>query len=266
VGSLGISEKGAVTLKLIPLSHACAVLAFLLLTAPVAAQEDSVANNASADSLAKKAGADSLLQKISLDSVSKKAATDSVIKKTDSDKSELVNIVPGNKKIRAYGWGEYRVNGRCLCCDKINDGDCIYVQTIERTDRERITQIVDGKVEGDTGDKTTYFGGLEKRELPKPVVLLMAEISLGKMYEIRKVIVYTMMDREKHTNFLSNCELGYYDQFGRLLWAGKAESKTYDEPITFEIENPVLTKMLLLRVNGGKNRITEVAIFCGNKK
>jgi hypothetical protein len=244
-------------LKLFPFLHACAVPAFLLLTAPVAAQEDSVANNA---------GADSLPQKIGLDSVAEKVSADSAMKKAGSDKSELVNIVPGNKKIRAYGWGEYRVNGRCLCCDKINDGDCIYVQTIERTDRERITQIIDGKVEGDAGDKTTYFGGLEKRDLPKPVVLLMAEISLGKMHEIRKVIVYTMMDREKHTNFLSNCELGYYDQFGRLLWAGKAVSKKYDEPITFEIENPVFTNRLLLRVDGGKNRITEVAIFSGNKK
>jgi hypothetical protein len=250
---------------------ASTLLVFSLLTVQVASVQ--VANRE--DSIAKKADTDSLLQKINLDSVMKKTGTDSVVKNASEspllkkaviNKTELVNIVLGNKKIRAYGWGEYRVNGRCLCCDNMNDGDCIYVQTIERTDKERITQIVDGKIEGDAGDNRSYFGDLKKRDLPKPVTLLMAEISLGKMYEIRKVIVYPMMDKEKHTNFLSNCELGYYDQFGRLLWVGKAENKKYGEPITFEIENPVFTKMLVLRVNGGKNRITEVAIFSGNKK
>jgi len=252
MGSLGFSKKGVAALKLF--SGLCA---FSLLTAPVAAQEDTLFQKISLDSLTKKD---------TTDSVAKKAGADSLTRKTVIDTSEPVNIVLENKKIRAYGWGEYRVNGRCLCCDKLNDGDCIYVQTIERTDRERITQIVDGKIEGDTSDKTTYFGGLQKRDLPKPVTLLMAEITLGKMYTISKVIVYTMMNKEKHTNFLSNCELGYYDQFGRLLWVGKKESIQYDEPITFEIENPIFTKMLLLRVDGGKNRITEAAIFSGGKK
>lgn len=250
-------------------------LVFSLLAVQVAAREDSLAEkavmdsvpqNISVDSLAKMAGGDSAAASMSADSAVKKAPAVSPSKKAVIDKSGLVNIVPGNKKIRAYGWGEYRVNGRCLCCDNMNDGDCIYVQTVERTDRERITQIVDGKIEGDANDNTTCFGGVQKRDLPNPVTLLMVEISLGKMHEISKVIVYTLMDKEKHTNSLSNCELGYYDQFGRLLWVGKAKSKKYDEPIAFEIENPVLTKMLILKVDGGKNRITEVAIFSRNKK
>lgn len=232
-------------------------LVISLLTVQVAAQEDSLLKKAGSDTAANTMGADSAVKTAPEAPLSKKAVV---------DKSELVNIVPGNKKIRAFGWGEYRVNGRCLCCDNMNDGDCIYVQTVERTDRERITRIVDGKTKGDTSDNTTYFGGLQKRDLPTPVTLLMAEISLGTMHEIRKVIVYTIVDKEKHANFLSNCELGYYDQYGRLLWAGKAKSKKGDDSIAFEIENPVLTKMLILRVIGGKNRITEVAIFSRNDK
>jgi hypothetical protein len=171
----------------------------------------------------------------------------------------------GNKKIRAYGWGEYRVGGRCLCCDNPNDGDCIVVHSIERTDRVRISQIIDGKTEGDTGDNTSYFGDLRKRDQQDPVNLLMVDMSLGKTYEMRKVVVYTIIDKVKRANFLSNCELGYYDQFNRLQWTGKVESAKFDEPITFKMENPVLTKAIMLRVKGGKCRITEVAVFAGNQ-
>jgi hypothetical protein len=304
VGYLGISEKGYVTMKLFSspqrlTAGAVFVLLFLCLKVMVQGdplskisgitQGDSVSKNsgtAQGDSLEKNktiAKKDTLSKTSGIaqgDSVSKSSGTaqgDSLSKKTtmaqkDSlskssgiDNSGLANIVPGNKKIRAYGWGEYRVGGRCLCCDNMNDGDCIVVHTIERTDRERITQIVDGKIEGDTGDNTTYFGDLRKRDLPEPVNLIMVEMSLGKMYEIRKVVVYTMMDKEKRTNFLSNCELGYYDQFNRLQWTGKVESKKYDEPMTFKMENPVFTKAIMLRVKGGKSRITEVAVFGGNK-
>jgi hypothetical protein len=195
------------------------------------------------------------------------AQKDTVSKNRDIQDSGLVNIVLSNKKVRAFGWGEYRVGGKCLCCDNINDGDCIVVHNIERTNRERIGQIVDGKIEGDTSDRATYFGLLQKRDHPEPVAYLMAEISFGnKMQEFKKVTVYTITDKEKKTNFLSNCELGYYDQFNRLQWVGKKESIRFGEPLTFEIENPILSKMVVLRVEGGKNLITEVAIFAGNKK
>lgn len=222
-------------------------LALSLLTVQVEAQVDSQQVTTQADS-----------QKVTIQA-------DSLLKKNGIKKDTLVNIVPGNKKIRAYGWGEYRVGGKCLCCDNTNDGDCIVVHNIERTERVRISQIVDGKIEGDTSDNTTYFGNLNKREHLEPVNFLMVDISLGKMYEVRKVFVYTIMNKEKHTNFLSNCELGYYDQFDRLQWTGTVESTKYNEPIIFEMQNPVLTKAIMLRVKGGKSRITEAAIFCENK-
>jgi len=289
------------------------LLALLLLTVQVVAQEDTLPAKADTeavqqDSLSEKtivetAGEDTLPEKadieavvedsipekagmeaIQLDSLPEKEDTeaapgDSPSKETDvepaqkepaqkkasTQKSELVNIVLGNRRVRPYGWGEYRVAGTCLCCDNKNDGDCIVVHSIERTNRMRISQIIDGKIEGDTSNIRTYFGDLRKRDKPEHVSLLMVDIPLGKMYEIRKVIVHTMMDKEKRTNFLSNCEFGYYDQFSRLQWMGKKESKKYDEPITFEMENPVLTNKIMLRVKGGKNIITEVAILCDNK-
>lgn len=179
-----------------------------------------------------------------------------------SEKKGPVNIVLGNKKIRANGWGEYRVGGRCYCCDNPNDGDCVFVHNIERTNRERISQIVDGKMEGDTSDHATYFGKITKREHRDPVDILMAELSLGKMYEIEKVVVYTLKDKGNIVNYLDNCELGYYDQFDRLQWTGMVENKKFGEPITFAMKNPIFTKKLLLRVNSGNNIISEVAIFC----
>jgi len=83
---------------------------------------------------------------------------DALSKNSGIEASGLTNIVLTDKKIRATGWGEYRVGGHCLCCDNIRDGDCITVLTTNRTDRIRIKQIVDGKIEADTSDKTTYFG------------------------------------------------------------------------------------------------------------
>ena len=275
------------------------LLALLLLTVQVAAKEDTLPAEdgtevVQEDSLSEKADIeaaqeDSISEKegmeaIQLDSPPEQADNetareDSPSKETDIEsdqkesakekastkKSELVNIVKGNRRVRPYGWGEYRVAGTCLCCDNKNDGDCIVIYSIERTNRMRISQIIDGKIEGDTSNARTYFGDLKKRDLPEHVSSLMVDMPLGKMYEIRKVIVYTMIDKEKRINFLSNCEFGYYDQFSRLQWTGKVKSKKYDEPITFEMENPVFTKKIMLRVKGGKNMITEVAILCDKK-
>ncbi len=280
-------------------AYATALCAVSLLTLPVAAQEDSLpvkagaeavqANSVSDKNDAKVAKEDSLPEKvgmeaIQLDHLPEKAGTEAVKngspgkesstktdqmnvvkEKAEVEKSELVNITKGNRRVRPYGWGEYRVPGTCLCCDNKNDGDCIVVHSIERTNRLRITQIIDGKIDGDTSNIRSYFGNLKKRDRPEHVTQLMVDIPLGKEYEITKVIVYTMIDKKKYTNFLSNCELGYYDQFNRLQWTGKKENKKYDEPITFAMENPVLTRKIMLRVKGGKNRITEVAIFSGNK-
>jgi hypothetical protein len=188
---------------------------------------------------------------------------DILSKNSGAETSGLTNIVLMDKKIRASGWGEYRVGGHCLCCDNIRDGDCITVLTTNRTDRVRIKQIVDGKIEADTGDKTTYFGDVFERERPTvPVALLMAEITLNKQWDIYKVIVYTMVDKEKKKNYLSDCcELGYIDQFDRLQWAGKKKNEGLDDHITFEMEKPIFTKDIFLKVEGGKNRITEVALF-----
>jgi hypothetical protein len=227
-------------------------------------QKDSISKNTGmvSDSLSKKGDAaqgDSL-------SNNTKAQNDSLSKKSGIQTEGLTNIVSTQKNIRAYGWGEYKVGGRCLCCDNLLDGDCIIIHTTNRTDKIRIKQIVDGKTEADTNDKASYFGDVEERERPEPVNLLMAEISLKKMADIYKVIVYTMIDKGKKRSFLSNCELGYYDQFDRLQWAGKAENKGNDDHIAFEMEKPVFTKNILLKVKGGKNRITEVAIFGRNDK
>ena len=100
-----------------------------------------------------------------------------------------------------------------------------------------------------------------ERDNPKNVTVLMAEITFKELRDIYEVIVYTMVDKEKMKNYLPNCELGYYDQFDRLQWAGKRESKWSDEYITFQLEKPILTKDILLKVVGGKSRITEVTLL-----
>lgn len=197
---------------------------------------------------------------------SEPAAKDTLAKNGIAGSDGLTNIVVGNKKVRAYGWGEYRVTGRCLCCDRMNDGDCVLVHTIERTDKQRLNQIVDGNTGGDTSDATTYFGNLKKRDLPEAVTVLMVDMTLGKTYEITKVIVSTFIDKEKHANMLANCELGYYDQFGRLQWTGMVENGAYDQPLVIAMKTPVLTKEIMLKVNGGRSRITEVAVMAGSKK
>jgi hypothetical protein len=178
-----------------------------------------------------------------------------------SEKKTLTNIVLTDKSIRAYGWGEYKVGGRCLCCDNFLDGDCIVVHTTNRTERIRIKQVVDGKIEADTNDKSTYFGDVEQRERAEPVSLLMAEITCKKMQDIYKVTVFTMVDKEKNKNYLPECELGYYDRFERLQWVKKKESKGDDDHIAFEMEKPIFTNSILLKVRGGKSKITEVALF-----
>jgi hypothetical protein len=74
-----------------------------------------------------------------------------------------------------------------------------------------------------------------------------------------------MIDEEKKKNYLPECELGYYDRYDRLQWAGKKESKWSDGYITFGMEKPIFTKSILLKVKGGKSRITEVDIFGKDK-
>jgi hypothetical protein len=215
------------------------------------APADSLSKNRTEDSLAKAGGAG---QEVS------------VAKNASLGKIDLTNIVLTDKKIRAYGWGEYRVGGHCICCDNMRSADCIAVLTTNRTDKLRIKQITDGKIEADTGDKATYFGDVYERDVTtKPVALLMAEITWNKMRNIYKVLVYFMVDKEKKQGFLPNCELGYTDQFDRLQWAGKVENNKSDQ-ITFEWEKPIFTKDILLKMKDGRIRITEVAIFAENKK
>jgi uncharacterized protein YueI len=184
----------------------------------------------------------------------------------DGKNDGLTNIILTEKNIKAYGWGEYRVGGRCLCCDNFLDGDCIVVHSTNRTEKIRIKQIVDGKTEADPDDQSTYFGDVEERERPVPVTTLMVEITLKNMRDIYRVVVHTIVDEEKEKNYLSNCELGYYDRFERLQWAGKAESKWRDSGIVFELEKPIFTNSILLKVKGGKSKITEVALFSTNTK
>jgi hypothetical protein len=218
------------------------------------AQKDSISKDSAA------VGGDSLSKNKTI------VQNNSLSKNTGVDTTGLTNIVLTDKKIRASGWGEYRVGGKCLCCDNIRDGDCITVQTTNRTDRIRIKQIIDGKIEADTSDKTTYFGDVFERDRPEvPVALLMAEITLPKLQDIYKVIVYTLVDKVKNKSFLSSCELGYTDQFDRLQWAGKVENNGHDDYIAFTMERPIFTKSILLKAKGGRSRITEVAIFIRNK-
>lgn len=191
---------------------------------------------------------------------------ESSLKIDNSENNELTNIVVTTKKIRAYGWGEYEVGGRCLCCDNMLDGDCIIVHNTNRTEKKPVKQIVDGKIEADTSDETTYFGDLEERERAEHVTQLMAEITLNKQRDIYKIVVYTMVGKEKRSSFLSNCEINYFDQFDRLQLAGKADNKKGDTNITFNFKKPVFTSSLLFKVNGGTNRITEIAIFCKKSK
>jgi|GEM_PF-2777095 hypothetical protein len=218
------------------------------------------------DSLSKING---IVQGDSLSKIKTMAQNDSLSRNSGIEMSGLTDIVlTSGKTIRAYGWGEYTVNGRCLCCDNTVDGDCIMVQTTNRTDKIRIKQIVDGKIEADTNDKTTYFGDVFERDRPAaPVTFLMAEITLNKSWDIYKVIVYTMVDTVKKKNYLSDCcVLGYTDQFDRLQWVGKLKNKGLDDHIAFEMSRPIFTKDIFLKVEGGKNRITEVALFGKSNK
>ena len=211
----------------------------------------SLSKNRTEDSLAKAGGA---------------AQEVSVPKNASFGKIDLTNIVLTDKKIRASGWGEYVVGGHCLCCDNMRSQDCITVNTTNRTDKLRIKQIIDGKTGADTGDNTTYFGDLFERDVTtKPVALLMAEITLPQLQDIYKIIVYTVADSLKKKNVPFNCELGYTDQFDRLQWAGKVENSGHDDHIAFNLEKPIFTKDILLKVKDGRNRITEVAIFTKNK-
>lgn len=185
-----------------------------------------------------------------------------VPKTARAGKVELVNIAATNKKIRANGWGEYVVGGRCLCCDNMKSIDCVTVQTRNRTDKLRIKQVVDGKVVRDTSDNSTFFGNVFEREnVIKPVAVLMADITWPKLQDIYKVIVCTVADSLKPKNVPFNCELAYYDQFDRLRWLKKVENSGKAEQIVFDLEKPVLTKNILLKIRDGRCKLTEVGIY-----
>jgi hypothetical protein len=236
------------------LIHIAAISSLLLLNSELMAQGDSIppkSGMAQADSVSQKSGT---------------SPVDSISKNTGLDTTGLTNIVLAGKNIKAYGWGEYKVGGRCLCCDNLLDGDCIIVHSTNRTERLRVKQIIDGKIEADTNDRESYFGDVQERENPVPVNLLMAEITLNKTSDIYKIIVYTILEKDTKKSFLSNCDLGYTDQFDRLQWHGKVENKGDDDHISFVFEKPILTKSILLKVKDGRNKITEVAIFCRTKK
>jgi hypothetical protein len=180
----------------------------------------------------------------------------------ETDYKGMPNIVTTEKGLKAYGWGEYVVGGRCLCCDNSLDGDCIIVQGTNRTDKVRIKQVIDGKAEADTGDKATYFGDVDERENPRPVSIMMIEIDLKKIADIYKVVVYTIADPEKKKNYLPRCEVGYYDQFDRLQWVDKKfEGIPGHDHLDFALDRPILTKTVLLKIKSGKSRVTEVALF-----
>jgi len=214
-------------------------------------QADSLSRNKTADSSAKAGGG---------------AQETSAPKTASFGKLSLTNIALTDKKIRVFGWGEYIVGGHCLCCDNMRSVDCITVQTTNRTDKLRIKQIIDGKTEADTGDNTTYFGDIFERDAPtRPVAELIAEITLPQLQDIYRVTVYTVADSLKRKNVLFNCELGYTDQFDRLQWAGKVDNCGHDDHITFDLDKPIFTKDILLKVKDGRNRITEVALFVKNK-
>jgi len=185
-----------------------------------------------------------------------------VPKNTRAGKVELVNIAATNKKVRAMGWGEYVVGGRCLCCDNMKSIDCVTVQTRNRTDKLRIKQIVDGKVIRDTSDNATFFGNVFEREtVTKPVAILMADITWPKLQDVYKVIVCTVADSLKVKNVPFNCELAYYDQFDRLRWLKKVANSEHAEQIVFDLEKPILTKNILLKIRDGRSKLTEVAIY-----
>jgi hypothetical protein len=171
------------------------------------------------------------------------------------------NILSIDKKARVYGWGEYRVMGRCLCCDNSLDGDCILVQSTNRTPRKRLKQLADGKIQGDLSDKKTYFGDLTERDSDRPVIDLMIEVTYKELRDIYAVVVYTIKDDKKGKSYLSECELRYYDRFDRLQSARKAKCKWPDDRIIFEMDKPFLTNRILLIAKYGKSKITEVEVY-----
>ena len=254
---------------------AAVVVLVLVVSLQAMAQGDSMSKikgiptGDSVSTVSAKAPADSLSKNRTEDSLAKAGGTAQEVlspKNASFGKIDLTNIVLTDKKIRASGWGEYMVGGHCLCCDNMRSVDCITVNTTNRTDKLRLKQIIDGKTEADTGDNTTYFGDLFERDVPtKPVALLMVEITLPKLQDIYRITVYSVADSLKKKNVLFNCELGYTDQFDRLQWAGKVENNGHNDHITFDLEKPIFTKDILLKVKDGRNRITEVALFTKNK-
>jgi len=94
----------------------------------------------------------------------------------------------------------------------------------------------------------------------------MIEITFKKMRDIKAVVVYTMLDDGKKKPYLSTCELGYYDRFERLQWAGKTECKWPHDYVTFDLERPIYTNSLLLKIKGGKSRVSEVEIYAKDEE
>jgi hypothetical protein len=171
------------------------------------------------------------------------------------------NILSTDKKARVYGWGEYRVMGRCLCCDNSLDGDCIVVQSTNRTPRKRLKQLADGKIKGDLNDTKTYFGDLTERDSDRPVIDLMIEVRYPELRDVYAVVVYTIKNEKIEKSYLSDCELRYYDRFDRLQSVRKAECKWPDDRIIFEMNKPFLTNRILLIAKYGKSKITEVEVY-----
>jgi hypothetical protein len=181
---------------------------------------------------------------------------------TGTELSGNITVVSLNetiKRIKARGWGEYRVAGKCLCCDNMLDGDCVVIANTERTKKSRIPQIVDGKKPLLSDNREEFFGELLQRDEKKYATYLYINIKLPEEHEIRKIVVWTHIKEKK--SLLSNCEVGYVDQFGRLCWIDKFQDNKFDNFISFAFTKPVTTKEIMLRVKDGRNRITEVEMF-----
>ncbi len=248
--------------RIISLSAAAAMFLFLNF---IATAEDDIFSEVPEDVLSTGAGGSG---NESSPATENSPSSDLTHVKSDKKKKKspegLSNIVLEDKSVRAYGWGEYKVMGRCLCCDNALDGDCILVQTTNRTDRIRIKQIIDGDIAGDPDNPSTYFGDVTERETSKPVTTLMVEITMKNPADVYEVILYTMVDKEKKRSYLSKCELGYYDRFDRLKWVAKKECKPGYEYLSFQMERPILTKDILIKIEGGKSRVTEVFVLGKN--
>lgn len=170
----------------------------------------------------------------------------------------LVNLTKTVKGIKAEGWGEYKGAGRCLCCDNILDGDCVSIDNIERTEKQRLPQIMDGNEYGDDQDEKSFFGNVKKRKEDKYVSYMYVKIMLPREKGISKVIVFGV--KRKNRFALTNCELGYIDQFDRLKWLEKIDDNT-GRYMVFDLDPVITVKNIMLRIKGGQSKLAEVQLF-----